>query len=83
MNTIIDAARIGGFPGRSSTSGSEVWDEENISISFQLMYGPAVDQRGQIGESRVAGEVLIPPANLVLRDAEHLSLMERNYGGGL
>ena len=50
MNAIIDATlraraprgalsvastrSIGGFPGRFSTSGSEVWDEENISISF-------------------------------------------------
>src|SRR5439155_13646131 len=118
MNAIIDATlraraprdalsvastrSIGGFPGRFSTSGSEVWDEENISISFQLLHGPAVDQRGQIGENRVVGEVverqrtvqgdaqpqrrrrragqskeLIPPANLVLRDAEHLSLCGR------
>src|SRR6266566_1274197 len=54
MNTIIDATlraraprgalsvastrSIGGFPGRFSTSGSEVWDEENISISFQLLH---------------------------------------------
>src|SRR5437867_10863138 len=55
MNAIIDATlraraprgalpvastrSMGGFPGRLSTSGSEVWDEENISISFQLLYG--------------------------------------------
>src|SRR5438445_3114596 len=54
MNAIIDATlraraprgalsvastrSIGGFPGRFSTSGSEVWDEENISISFQLLH---------------------------------------------
>src|SRR5437867_919523 len=53
MNTIIDATlrvraprgvlpvastrSIEGFPGRFSTSGSEVWDEENISISFQRL----------------------------------------------
>jgi hypothetical protein len=56
--SVASTRSIGGFPGRFSTSGSEVWDEENISISFQLLHGPAVDQRGQIGENRVVGEVL-------------------------
>src|SRR5438309_7819742 len=72
------------------------WTQSNWSSSEPLL-GPAVDQRGQIGENRVTGEVreghralqgdrqlqcrqrraaqveeVIPPADLVLRDAEYL-----------
>src|SRR5436309_7156927 len=70
--------------------------QSNWSSSEPLL-GPAVDQRGQIGENRVTGEILeghrtvqgdcqlhcrqrraaqveevMPPADLILRDAEHL-----------
>src|SRR5256712_9141620 len=54
---VASTRSIGGFPGRRSTSSSEVGDEDDTSISFQSLL-PAVDQRGQIGENRVTGEVL-------------------------
>ena len=79
MNAIIDATlraraprdalsvastrSIEGFPVRFSTSGSEVWDEENISSSFQLMYGPAVDQRRQRRAAQI--KEVIPPVGAV------------------
>src|SRR2546427_13123273 len=40
--SVASTRSIGGFPGRFSTSGSEVWDEEDISISFQLLHGPTI-----------------------------------------
>src|SRR2546427_7506884 len=73
-----------------SRSGQSYWG------SSEQLLGPAVDQRGQLGENRLTGEVLegyrtvqgdrqlqcrqrraaqveevIPPADLVLRGAEH------------
>src|SRR6266567_1413721 len=70
---VASTCSIGGVPGRRSTLSSEVGDEDDISISFQSLLlkmkpksleqlgaplGPAIDQRGQIGEDRVTGEVL-------------------------